>query len=164
MIYLESSFKYCKYFTQIENYDKAIADKHEHWVCHHRLEQVFTQEELERAGWYYDRKPQELIYLPISFHHNNPDIHISVRRHFLQKKQKKLEILRELYKIEVPKKPRKFGPHSEEHKMKISESMKGHKVSEETRNKISKANKGKCHSKKTEQRSGIQRKDRWRQN
>lgn len=163
MIYLESSFAYCKYFTQIENYDKAIADKHEHWVCHHRLEQVFTTDELMRAGWYFDRKPQELIYLPVSFHNNNPDIHIGVRRHFLQIKQKKIERLQELYKMDAPKKPREYGPLSEEHKRNISESMKGHEVSKETRNKISKANKGRSHSKKTERRSGVQRKYRWKQ-
>ena len=66
----------CKDFQDIENYEEAVNDPNELWICHHRLEQVFTAEELHRAGWYYGRKPQELIFLRYKEHNNNADIHI----------------------------------------------------------------------------------------
>ena len=39
--------------------------------------------------------------------------------------------------ISEAKKGKKRGPHSEEWRRRISESMKGHKVSEETKRRIS---------------------------
>jgi group I intron endonuclease len=44
---------------------------------------------------------------------------------------------------------RKYGPLSEEHKRKMSESLKGHPVSQETREKLRKANTGKTLSEET---------------
>ena len=38
MISLGRVKQYCKNYTEIENYDKAIADKTEMWACHHRME------------------------------------------------------------------------------------------------------------------------------
>ena len=80
--------RFCRDLTKIENYDEAVNDKLEIWACHHRLEQVFTKKELVRAGWYYDRKPQELIFLKRSEHNGNPDIHISVKTRIRNSKGK----------------------------------------------------------------------------
>ena len=55
--------------TKIENYDKAIADKTQTWICHHRLELTLdgefahTAEDLERMGMYYNRPYFELIFV-----------------------------------------------------------------------------------------------------
>ena len=58
----------------IENYDKAVADKTQKWVCHHRLELHpdgslrFTEESLKKLGLYEHRPASELIFLPYSLH------------------------------------------------------------------------------------------------
>lgn len=116
---------YCKNYTEIENYDKAIADTTEIWACHHRMEQVFTKEELKRAGWYYNRKASELIFIRRSEHNCNPELHIGCRG---------------------MSKAMKGKHHSEETKKKMSEAHKGKKhkpLTEEHKRDISKAFKGK---------------------
>lgn len=70
---------YCKEFEKIENYEMAVADKNELWICHHRMEEVFSHKELVRAGWYYNRRPEELIFIKESEHDGNPKIHHAVR-------------------------------------------------------------------------------------
>lgn len=64
---------FCRHPELIENYDKAIADTTQIWECHHRLEThnsdgerrlvEITKEELEALGMYFDRPPEELIFL-----------------------------------------------------------------------------------------------------
>jgi len=107
--------RYCKDYTNIENYEKAKADNFKCWDCHHRLETHnsdgerravdITHKELKALGTYYNRPASELIFLTESEH-------------------------RSLHKP------------SEEAKMKISAAMKGRKFSEETLNKMSTAKKG----------------------
>ena len=69
--------KYRKYHylegdeTLIENYDKAIADTTQTWVCHHRREiepDRKTIVELIALGLYWNRPPEELIFLTNSDH------------------------------------------------------------------------------------------------
>lgn len=55
----------------IENYEKAIADETQTWVCHHRreLEPIKkTIEDLIAEGLYWNRPPEELIFLTNSDH------------------------------------------------------------------------------------------------
>lgn len=77
MINLRKVKKYCKEYTKIENYDKAIADTTQTWACHHRDEVrtlpsgmvvLRTAEELKEIGRYYDCPPNELIFLTKSEH------------------------------------------------------------------------------------------------
>ena len=70
MISLRCIKKFCKGdITKIENYDKAINDKTQTWVCHHRLEispwsgKHITPARLKELGMYFDREPEELIFL-----------------------------------------------------------------------------------------------------
>lgn len=52
--------------TKIENYAEAAADPDETWVCHHRRELVpdrKTIAELKEMGLYWNRPPEELIFL-----------------------------------------------------------------------------------------------------
>ena len=146
MISVENVKKYCKDFTKIENYEVAINDQNEKWACHHRMEQVFSQAELIRAGWYYNRPASELIFIRSSEHSGNPKIHIEVRRRMEAQKGKHLS---EETKREISE-HNKGKLRSEETKIKISNSQtgkphphKGHKVSEETKRKISEAMKDK---------------------
>lgn len=54
---------FCARPELIENYDKAIADTTQVWDCHHRMEEHFSQKELIALGLYYNRPPEELIFL-----------------------------------------------------------------------------------------------------
>ena len=60
--------------SKIENYDKAIADTSQTWVCHHRLEitingeEALTPKDLRRFGMYLHRPYFELIFLPRNEH------------------------------------------------------------------------------------------------
>lgn len=70
---------YCRDFTEIENYDKAVTDETHLWDCHHRLETHtsdgerrlvdISAKELKVLGVYYDRPPEELIFLTQEEHH-----------------------------------------------------------------------------------------------
>ncbi len=53
--------RYCKNYTNIENYDLAVADESV-WICHHKLEAFFTMLELKKIGRYYDVPARELVF------------------------------------------------------------------------------------------------------
>lgn len=97
--------------TKIENYDKAVADKTQTWICHHRLELTLdgefahTQEDLIRMGMYYNRPYFELIFVTRAEHNK-------------------------LHRHNKGKSP------SEETRKKLSESRKKWKPSEEHKKKI----------------------------
>jgi hypothetical protein len=65
--------RYCKEYAMIENYEEAVNSK-ERWECHHRLELdddgnfLNSRSTLKRKGLYFDRPPEELIFLPRSTH------------------------------------------------------------------------------------------------
>lgn len=126
MINLRNVKKYCKDFTKIENYDKAIADTTQVWECHHILEQVFTGKQLIVGGNYYDVEPEELIFLT-------------------RKEHRKIKHKGDCCKCKGKK-------HSEETKAKMSAAMKGKKnpmygkkqaFSEESKAKMSASHTGK---------------------
>lgn len=113
--------------TKIENYDKAVADKNQTWICHHRLELTLdgefahTAEELDRMGMYYNRPYFELIFL-------TPAEHGKLHGETMSDEHKK--------NLSEALKGRKF---SEEHRKNIGKASKGRKPSEETKKKISEA-------------------------
>lgn len=59
---------YCRYPEKIENYDKAIADKTQTWEVHHRREEFYSCKELIERSEYFDRPPEELIFLTRTEH------------------------------------------------------------------------------------------------
>lgn len=129
MINVRRVKRFCKDdISKIENYEKAIADTTQTWVCHHRTEIWWncTSQDLIANECYYHRKACELIFLTPSEHHklHNKGKHLSdeTRR-----------------KIGESKKGKKL---SEEHRRKLSEAKKGKTISEEWRRKIGEAHKG----------------------
>ena len=133
--------QYCKDYENIENYEKALADNFKGWHCHHRLETHtsdgerravdITAAELQALDTYYDRPPEELIFLTRSEHktlHNKGNKYM-LGKHLSEETKKKMS---------DAKKGKKF---SEEHKKKLSEAHKN--ISKETRKKMSDAKKGK---------------------
>lgn len=156
MIDESSAKKFCKDdISKIENYDKAINDQTQTWVCHHRLgltldgEFAHSKDELKRLGMYLDRPYFELQFLPPSEHKS------------LHGTNRSDETKRKLSEAKKGEKHPMYGKtHSDETKMKmseaqtlrykdpeqrkkLSESLKGKPHSDETRRKISEAMKGK---------------------
>ena len=144
--------EYCKDFTKIENYDKAIADTTQTWCCHHRLETHnsvgerrlvdISPSELKALGMYYDRPPEELIFLTRAEHQS---LH-SKGRHPSKENRRKVSEARKGKPAWNKGKPgtTNNGMHrSEEWKRKVSEALKGKPKSEEHKRKLSEARKGK---------------------
>ncbi len=64
-----NAVSYCLDYKNIENYDKAIADKKNMWVVHHKFEEmVLSSEDLIRMGLYFYRPAEELIFVTRSEH------------------------------------------------------------------------------------------------
>lgn len=153
----ESSAKiFCKdAISKIENYDKAIADQTETWICHHRLgltldgEFAHSKDELKRLGMYLDRPYFELQFLPPSEHRRLHSTNRSdeTRRKIAEAQKGKPSPMKgKTHSDETKRKmseAKKGKPHSAEHVRKIAESNKGQTRSDETRQKISAAKKGK---------------------
>lgn len=127
MIYEQTVKKFCKDFTKIENYEKAIADTAQTWICHHRLETHnsdgerrlvdISPKELIALDMYFDRPAEELIFLTKQEH---TPLHHKGRHHTEEARRKMTEA-------------RKGKHFSEEHKRKLSQALKGHAVSKEVR-------------------------------
>lgn len=110
----------CEDISKIENYDKAISDQTQTWVCHHKLEihedYINTREDLIMMNLYYNRPACELIFLTKSVH---ASIHNKSKNG-----------------IRSPRYGKKL---SKETKRKICEAMKGKEFSKEHKSNISKA-------------------------
>lgn len=127
---------YCRTPELIENYDKAIADTTQTWDCHHRLETHnsdgerrlvdISSSELIALSMYFDRPPEELIFMTELDHKR---LHNKGKSRSGETRKKISETL-------------KGHSHSEEAKKKISEANKGKHYTEETKRKISEAKKG----------------------
>lgn len=135
MINIKKVKRYCKEdISKIKNYEQAVNDTTQTWVCHHMTETWWncTAKELIENECYYNRKACELIFL-------TPEEH--KRLHM------KGKILSEETRRKISE-SHKGKILSEETKRKLSEANKGNtyhkgkKHSEETRIKISEANKG----------------------
>lgn len=156
MINEKNAKSYCKDdISKIENYDKAIADTTQPWHCHHRLELTLDGEfalsraDLIRLNMYYNRPYFELIFLTNCEHHRLHGVSIS------DETRQKLSAAQKGENNPMYGKPgTNLGKtFSDEHRHKISESLKGKPLCEEHRQKLSEAHKGKTHS--DEQRRKI---------
>lgn len=133
MINLRTANYYCKEYWKIENYIDAIKAS-EQWECHHRLEihedYINTSDDLKMMNLYYNRPPEELIFLPEVEHKR---LHIRHGWHHSDETKAKLSKLKTGIKYSeetrlkksISMKGKNTGPRSEETKRKISESKKG---------------------------------------
>ena len=116
---------YCRHPELIENYDKAVADETQMWDVHHRLETHFSDgterprnaqlshAELAALGTYFDRPPEEFIFLT------------KVQHNTLHHKGKKMteEQKRNIAEAMKGEKHPFYGKKlSEEHKRKLGEA------------------------------------------
>lgn len=101
----------CKDIEHVENYWKAKADDFHGWVLHHKYGVNRTVQRMIELGLYYDREPEELIYVTRGEHNK-------IHKRCLGKR----------FSIETKNKMRQshLGKHihSEEHKKELSERLK----------------------------------------
>ena len=136
-------YNFCKEdISLIENYENAINDNTQIWICHHRLgiDLGLSREELIEKDLYFNRPANELLFLTradhFSIHSKNRIVSEETRKKMSEAKQNGF----------IPwNKDKKVGPLSEEQKQKISKSLKGKKSytrTEEHRKKQSESHKG----------------------
>ena len=120
MINIRKVKSYCKEdISKIKNYEQAIADKTQTWVCHHMTETWWncSRKELIENECYYNRKACELIFL-------TPEEH---KRLHMKGKILSAETRRKISEAKKGKpSPFKGKKMSYESRRKSSESHKGH--------------------------------------
>lgn len=169
MISLRRVREFCLNYEKIENYEQAINDETQTWHCHHRLETHFSDgterpkdaqlnvSELITLGMYFNRPPEEFIFLTGSDHmrvHKRGFKYSEEVRKIMSNAQKgkkaSEETKQKLSEAHKGLTPWNKGTHiSKETRNKISEACKGRKCSEETRKNMSKAQKGRTISEET---------------
>jgi len=85
----------CEDISLIENYDKAITDKTQRWVCHHRFETDYnmTYDYLQEHGLYKNRPASELILLTEKEHR---DLHEESRKNNIYERKRSNRYLKHL--------------------------------------------------------------------
>lgn len=145
---------YCMTPELIENYDLAIADKENVWICHHRKEEFYTSKELIEMGMYYNVPPEDLVFCRNKKeHYKYPHKGFGISEETKKKisessKGKKMseEAKKKISESEKGKEPwnkGKSGIYSEDTLRKMSDVKKGKKHSEEAKKKMSEEKKGK---------------------
>lgn len=130
MISLYTVRRYCKDFHLIKNYEKAINDDTQTWHCHHILEESgYSGKDLMNLGLYYNRPPEELIFLTPFEHKQLHGLNMSDET----KEKKRKSMMGKNKGINHPmygKAPWNKGKKtSEEQKQKLSKSHKNtHRV------------------------------------
>lgn len=114
--------------SKIENYEEAVNDKTQTWICHHILGEILTRQQLLDHDFYY-KVPSCMLKFVTKSEHNI--LHNKGKHHTDETKQRISDKLKGI----------KRGPMSEEHRRKLSESKKD--LSAETRRKMSESQKGK---------------------
>ena len=130
---------YCKEdISKIENYDKAIADTTQTWVCHHRTEIWWncTRKELLENECYYNRKACELIFLTPAEHNS---LHHKGKSLTDEHKRRLSASMKGKNKGRTS--PFKGKSRSDKIRLKISESMKGKEFTAEHKRRLSEAAK-----------------------
>ena len=102
--------KYCKEdISKIKNYELAIADTIQTWVCHHILGEIITRQQLLEHDFYYDVPPCMLKFVTKAEHNR---LHRKGKHHSEESLNKMSEA-------------HKGKHHSEESCKKMSEAKKG---------------------------------------
>lgn len=103
--------RYCKDYTHIENYEEAVNDPSQIWICHHILGEILSKEQLIDHNFYYDVPPCMLKFVTKSEHRQ---IHQKGKNHSKETRRK----MSEVHKGNVYKKGKTtsiFGKAFQEH-------------------------------------------------
>ena len=151
MINLRTVKKICKDYTLIENYEEAVNDTTQIWICHHILGEILSREQLLDHDFYYDVPACMLKFMTKAEHNRLHNIHRSeeTRRKISESKKGRPAWNKGKHGIYSKETRRKISEaikdkyRSVEYCRKMSEAKKGKKLSEETKKKIAEAHKGK---------------------
>ena len=138
--------KYCKDYTKIENYEEALKSPLR-YDLHHRLEisENKSKKDLIEENLYYDRPPEELVFLDHGEHsrlHNLNSSEETRKKMSDAQKGDKNPMFGKHLSAETRKKMSEAHKHlSAETRKKMSDAQKGKHLSAETRKKIAEANK-----------------------
>ena len=154
--------KFCKDYTLIENYEEAVDDHTQTWICHHILGEILTRRQLLDHEFYYDVPPCMLKFVTRSEHNRLHKKGITLSEETRRKLSgaNKGKILTEEHRRKLSE-ARKGKHHSDETRRKISEANNRRILSDETRRKISEAHKGKTLSEETRRKLTESQKRRW---
>lgn len=121
--------KYCKDYTKIENYEEALKSPLR-YDLHHRLEisENKSKKDLIEENLYYDRPPEELVFLEQGEH---------IRLHGLNSSEETRQ------KMSIAHRGKHRPAFSTKWKQKLSKANRGKHPSEESRKKMSEAHSGK---------------------
>lgn len=132
---------YCRdCIESVENYDKAVADKENLWVCHHKDEirilpsgmvAVRTSDDLMEMGRYWRCPANELIFMLAKDH-------MAMHAHYQRVSPEARQKMR-LAKLGKPIARKSYSP-SMATREKLRVAQTGKRLSPETRRKISDAN------------------------
>lgn len=157
----KSNIKYiCKHRELVENYNEAIADDTQMWDLHHKLETHFSdgserpsnaflsKEELIALDMYWNRSPEELIFLSKSEHcklhgkceQRRHNISLSKGGTGISKPKRVIRNLSKYWDKYVEYYTSIYYKHGE-HERRVK-ATKGRTISEEVRLKMSLAKKG----------------------
>lgn len=157
MYNLKSLQAYCSGdYSQIENFREAALDPTVTWDIHHRKEtdEGKSAKQLKSEGLYFNRPPEELIFLTPVAHillHRNP----MQSRHHTEESRRKMSATRRARIASGEIVPDTSACRTEEARSKISQKarerfsdptnhpMYGKHLSKSTKLRISKSNKGK---------------------
>lgn len=149
MIHLEFVKKCCKDYTYIANYEEAIADTTQTWICHHILGEILTRQQLLDHDFYYNVPPCMLKFVTRAEHntlHKKCKTLSYETKHKMRESHKNIsdETRRKMSDaLKGRTSPMKGQHHSADTKQKMSDTLKGKTRSNETRKKMSEAKKGK---------------------
>ena len=154
--------KFCKDYTLIENYEEAVNDTTQTWICHHILGEILTRSQLLDHEFYYDVPPCMLKFVTRAEHNRlhmkGKTLSEATRRKLSEANKGKIFSEATRRKLCEARKGRTF---SEETRRKISEANKRRTLSEETRRKISESHKGIIVSEETHRKLSEAQKLRW---
>ena len=128
--------KLCKDYTLIENYEEAMNDTTQTWICHHILGEILSREQLLDHDFYYDVPACMLKFVTKAEHnslHRKGKTAWNKGKHGIYSKETRRKISEAI----------KDKNRLVEYRRKMSEAQKGKKLSEETKKKIAEAMKGK---------------------
>lgn len=140
----------CDDISCVENYEIAVNDPTQIWDCHHRAEILpcgrYRKKTLIRFGLYYKRPASELIFLKKSDHRK-----LHMCQAIKDKISKKLigQIIPESVRSKISESGKRNSywrgkSIPKDVRVKISNTLKGHKMLPQTRTAINKAVSG-CH-------------------
>ena len=166
MINLKFVKKYCKDYTLIANYDEAVNDTTQTWICHHILGEILSKQQLLDHDFYYDVPPCMLKFVTTAEHccihnkgkHHSDETKRKISESLTGKKLDEERCRRMSESFTGENNPFYGKHHSAEARRKMSVIRRGRTLTEEHRIHLSESLKGRTSPMKGKKMSEESRK------